>query len=126
MITAGRGKIISISSDAARVGSTGEAVYSACKGGIISFSKTLAREHARHRINVNVLCPGPTDTPLLAEITSGDDGAKVIEAMKRAVPMRRLGVPEDIAGAVVFFASSDSDFITGQVLSISGGLTMAG
>jgi len=126
MITAGRGKIISISSDAARVGSSGEAVYSACKGGIISFSKTLAREHARHRINVNVLCPGPTETPLLAEITSGDDGAKVIEAMKRAVPMRRLGVPEDIAGAVAFFASSDSDFITGQVLSISGGLTMAG
>jgi 2-hydroxycyclohexanecarboxyl-CoA dehydrogenase len=126
MIAAGRGKIVSISSDAARVGSTGEAVYSACKGGIISFSKTLAREHARHRINVNVVCPGPTDTPLLAEITAGDQGAKVIEAMKRAVPMRRLGAPEDVAGAIVFFASSDSDFITGQVLSVSGGLTMAG
>jgi 2-hydroxycyclohexanecarboxyl-CoA dehydrogenase len=126
MIAAGRGKIISISSDAARVGSTGEAVYSACKGGIIAFSKTLAREHARHQINVNVVCPGPTQTPLLAEITSGDQGAKVIEAMKRAVPMRRLGVPDDIAGAVAFFASPDSDFITGQVLSVSGGLTMAG
>jgi len=126
MIAAGRGKIISISSDAARVGSTGEAVYAACKGGIISFSKTLAREHARHHINVNVVCPGPTDTPLLAEITAGDRGAKVIDAMKRAVPMRRLGVPGDIAGAIAFFASSDSDFITGQVLSVSGGLTMAG
>jgi 2-hydroxycyclohexanecarboxyl-CoA dehydrogenase len=126
MIAAGRGKIISISSDAARVGSTGEAVYSACKGGIISFSKTLAREHARQHINVNVICPGPTDTALLAEVTAGEQGAKVIEAMKRAVPMRRLGVPDDITGAVAFFASSDSDFITGQVLSVSGGLTMAG
>jgi 2-hydroxycyclohexanecarboxyl-CoA dehydrogenase len=126
MIAAGRGKIISISSDAARVGSTGEAVYSACKGGIISFSKTLARELARYPVNVNVICPGPTDTALLAEITAGEQGAKVIEAMKRAVPMRRLGVPEDIAGAVAFFASADADFITGQVLSVSGGLTMAG
>lgn len=126
MIAAGRGKIISISSDAARVGSTGEAVYSACKGGIISFSKTLARELARHHINVNVICPGPTDTALLAEITAGEQGAKVIETMKRAVPMRRLGAPGDIAGAIAFFASADADFITGQVLSVSGGLTMAG
>jgi len=126
MIAAGGGKIISISSDAARVGSTGEAVYSACKGGIVSFSKTLAREHARHRINVNVICPGPTDTALLAEVTAGDQGAKIIEAMKRAVPMRRLGAPDDISGAVAFFASADADFITGQVLSVSGGLTMAG
>jgi 2-hydroxycyclohexanecarboxyl-CoA dehydrogenase len=126
MIAAGGGKIISISSDAARVGSTGEAVYSACKGGIISFSKTLARELARHHINVNVICPGPTDTALLAEVTAGDEGAKIIEAMKRAVPFRRLGKPDDIAGAVSFFASSDADFITGQVLSVSGGLTMAG
>jgi 2-hydroxycyclohexanecarboxyl-CoA dehydrogenase len=86
----------------------------------------LARELARHHINVNVICPGPTDTALLAEITAGDQGAKVIEAMKRAVPFRRLGAPDDIAGAVAFFASSDADFITGQVLSVSGGLTMAG
>lgn len=126
MIAAGRGKIVSISSDAARVGSTGEAVYSACKGGIISFSKTLARELARHHINVNVVCPGPTDTPLLAEVSAAEQGARIIEAMKRAVPMRRLGTPEDIAGAVAFFVSPDADYITGQVLSVSGGLTMAG
>jgi len=126
MVARGRGKIISISSDAGRVGSTGEAVYSACKGGIVAFSKTLARELARHHINVNAVAPGPTKTPLLEEITGGPDGAKVIEAMTRAVPLRRLGTPEDIAGAVAFFASSDADFITGQVLSVSGGLTMAG
>jgi 2-hydroxycyclohexanecarboxyl-CoA dehydrogenase len=126
MIAAGSGKIISISSDAARVGSTGEAVYAACKGGIISFSKTLARELARHRINVNVVCPGPTDTPLLQEVTSGEQGAKIIEAMKHSIPFRRLGTPEEIAAAVAFFASPDADFITGQVLSVSGGLTMVG
>ena len=126
MIAAGAGKIISISSDAARVGSTGEAVYAACKGGIIAFSKTLARELARHRINVNVVCPGPTDTPLLQEVTGGEQGAKIIEAMKRAVPFRRLGTPEEVAAAVAFFASPDADFITGQVLSVSGGLTMVG
>ncbi len=126
MIGAGRGKIISISSDGARVGSTGEAVYSACKGGVISFSKTLARELARYHINVNVVCPGPTDTALIAEIVSRPDGAKIIEAMTRAVPFRRLAKPQEIAAAVAFFASPDSDFITGQVLSVSGGLTMAG
>jgi len=126
MIQANAGKIISISSDAARVGSTGEAVYSACKGGVISFSKTLARELARYRINVNVICPGPTDTALLKEISAGPDGAKIIEAMKRAVPFRRLGTPAEIAAAVAFFASPDADFITGQVLSVSGGLTMVG
>jgi len=120
------GKIVSISSDAARVGSTGEAVYAACKGGVIAFSKTLARELARHRINVNVVCPGPTNTPLLHGIMQGDDGAKIIEAMKRTIPLRRLGEPEEIAAAVAFFASPDADFITGQVLSVSGGLTMAG
>jgi len=126
MIAAGGGKIISISSDAARVGSTGEAVYAACKGGIISFSKPLARELARHRINVNVICPGPTRTPLLEEVTSGARGAKVIEAMTRTIPFRRLGEPEEVAAAVAFFASPDADFITGQVLSVSGGLTMVG
>jgi 2-hydroxycyclohexanecarboxyl-CoA dehydrogenase len=126
MIATGRGKIISISSDAARVGSTGEAVYAACKGGIISFSKTLARELARYKINVNVICPGPTDTPLLKEVTAGQQGAKIIDAMTRAIPFRRLGEPEEIAAAVAFFASPDSDFITGQVLSVSGGLTMVG
>lgn len=126
MTAAGHGKIIFISSDAARVGSSGEAVYAACKGGVIAFAKTLARELARHRINVNVVCPGPTNTRLLDHITSQPDGARVIEAMVRAIPFRRLGEPDDIAGAVAFFASADADFITGQVLSVSGGLTMVG
>jgi 2-hydroxycyclohexanecarboxyl-CoA dehydrogenase len=126
MIAAGRGKIVNISSDAARVGSTGEAVYAACKGGVTSFSKSIARELARHHIMVNVVCPGPTNTPLIAELTSGEQGAKIIDAMRRANPFRRLAEPEEIAGAVAFFASADADFITGQVLSVSGGLTMAG
>jgi 2-hydroxycyclohexanecarboxyl-CoA dehydrogenase len=125
MIARGSGKIVSISSDAARVGSTGEAVYSACKGGIVSFSKTLAREMARHHINVNVVCPGPTDTPLLqGMVEAGSD--KLVESLKRAIPFRRLARAEEIAAAVAFFASPDADFITGQVLSVSGGLTMAG
>jgi 2-hydroxycyclohexanecarboxyl-CoA dehydrogenase len=120
----GSGKIVSISSDAARVGSTGEAVYSGCKAAIIGFSKTLARELARHHINVNVVCPGPTETALLREAMAGRAG--VLEAMTRGIPFRRLGQPEDLAGAVAFFASPDADFATGQVLSVSGGLTMAG
>ena len=118
------GKIIKISSDAGRVGSTGEAVYSACKGGIIAFTKTMAREMARYQINVNCVCPGATDTPLLAEITGGETGAKIIEAMVKAVPFRRLAKPEDIAGAVAFLASDEASFITVQTLSVSGGLTM--
>jgi 2-hydroxycyclohexanecarboxyl-CoA dehydrogenase len=126
MIERQSGKIINIASDAGRVGSTGEAVYSAAKGGVIAFSKTIAREMARYRLNVNVICPGPTQTNLLAEITGGEQGQKVIDAMVKAVPFRRLGTPEDVAGAVAFLASSDADFITGQVLSVSGGLTMAG
>ena len=126
MIERKQGKIISISSDAGRVGSTGEAVYSACKAGIIGFSKTLARELARSQVNVNVVCPGPTDTALLQQVTQGERGARVIEAMTRAVPFRRLGQPEEIANAVAFFASPAADFVTGQVLSVSGGLTMAG
>ncbi len=126
MIERKAGKIVSIASDAARVGSTGEAVYSAAKGGVIAFSKTIAREMARYRINVNVVCPGPTQTKLLEEITAGEQGQKVIEAMVKAVPFRRLGEPEDIAGAVAFLASGEADFITGQVLSVSGGLTMVG
>jgi len=124
MQSRGSGKIISISSDAARVGSSGEAVYAGCKAAIIGFSKTLARELAANHINVNVVCPGPTDTALLKTAMAGRE--KVLEAMARGIPFRRLGQPEDLAGAVAFFASSDSDFVTGQVLSVSGGLTMAG
>ena len=120
----GSGKIVSISSDAGRVGSTGEAVYAGCKAAIIGFSKTLARELARYQINVNVVCPGPTDTALLRDAMAGREG--VLESMARGIPFRRLGKPEDLAGAVAFFASADSDYATGQVLSISGGLTMAG
>lgn len=126
MVERGEGKIITISSDAGRVGSSGEAIYAACKAGVIGLSKTLARELARAKINVNVVCPGPTDTALLKEVTSGERGARIIEAMVKAVPFRRLGQPEEIAAAVAFFASPDSDFVTGQVLSVSGGLTMAG
>jgi len=124
MQSRGAGKIVSISSDAARVGSSGEAVYAGCKAAIIGFSKTLARELAANHINVNVVCPGPTDTALLKNAMAGRE--KVLESMARGIPFRRLGQPADLAGAVAFFASSDSDFVTGQVLSVSGGLTMAG
>ena len=126
MITAGGGKIVSVSSDSGRVGSTGEAVYSACKGGVISFCKTLARELARYSISVNVVCPGITDTALIQEVTQLEYGKKVIDAVVRTIPFRRMGRPEEIAAAVAFFVSPDADFITGQVLSVSGGLTMAG
>ncbi len=123
MVERQSGRIVNISSDAGRVGSSGEAVYSACKAGIIGFGKTVAREVARHGITVNAICPGPTDTALLEEVAQGNE--KVIESLKRAIPMRRLGRPEDIAGAVVFMVSDDAGFITGQTLSVSGGLTMA-
>jgi 2-hydroxycyclohexanecarboxyl-CoA dehydrogenase len=125
MIARGRGKIINISSDAARVGSTGETVYAAAKGGVLAFSKSLAREVARYRINVNVVCPGPTDTPFIQRLVEGGS-EKLVEALKRAIPFGRMANPEEIAGAVLFFASADADFITGQVFSVSGGLTMAG
>jgi 2-hydroxycyclohexanecarboxyl-CoA dehydrogenase len=127
MMQRSRGRIINISSDAARVGSSGESVYSACKGGIISFSKTLARELARKGVTVNVVCPGPTDTPILRGfLGEGDAGQKVYDALVRAIPMKRVGQPDDIPGIVAFLASEEAGFITGQVISVSGGLTMAG
>lgn len=115
------GKIINIASDAGRVGSSGETVYAGTKGGVIAFTKSLAREVARYNIQVNCICPGPTDTPLLRQ-----QPEKVREALAKAIPLKRIASPDDIAGAAVFFASSFADFITGQVLSVSGGLTMAG
>jgi 2-hydroxycyclohexanecarboxyl-CoA dehydrogenase len=122
MVSQGYGRIVNIGSDAGRVGSTGEAVYSASKGGIIAFTKTIAREMARHGITVNTVCPGPTETPLLAQAVSVNP--RLMEAMMRSVPMRRLGTPEDIAAAVDFLASEEAGYITGQTLSVSGGLTM--
>ena len=122
-----RGRIVNIASDAARVGSSGEAVYAACKGGLVAFSKTIAREHARHNITVNVVCPGPTDTALFADYKQGaGNPEKLMEAFTRAIPLGRIGQPEDLPGAIVFFASDAAGFITGQVLSVSGGLTMNG
>jgi 2-hydroxycyclohexanecarboxyl-CoA dehydrogenase len=127
MVQRGEGRVINISSDAARVGSSGESLYSACKGGIIAFSKTLARELARKGVTVNVVCPGPTDTPILRGfLGEGEAGQKVYDALVRAIPMKRVGQPGDIPGIVAFLASDEAAFITGQVISVSGGLTMAG
>jgi 2-hydroxycyclohexanecarboxyl-CoA dehydrogenase len=121
------GRIVNIASDAARVGSSGEAVYAACKGGLVAFSKTIAREHARHGITVNVVCPGPTDTALFAEYKAGaGNPEKLVEAFTRAIPLGRIGQPEDLPGAIAFLASDDAAYITGQVISVSGGLTMNG
>jgi 2-hydroxycyclohexanecarboxyl-CoA dehydrogenase len=126
MLRAGYGRIINVASDAGRVGSSLEAIYSGAKGGLIAFTKTVAREVARRGVTANAVCPGPTDTPLLGAIRGAPGrGDRVIEAMIRAVPMGRLGRPEDIGPAVAFLASEQAGFITGQTLSISGGLTMA-
>ena len=125
MTSRGRGKIISIGSDAGRVGSSGEAVYSGTKGAVIAFSKTMARELARHKINVNVVCPGPTETPLVEEMKQESElNRKIFGGMEKIIPLRRMGKPEDVAYAVAFLASDEAGFITGQVLSVSGGLTM--
>ena len=121
-----RGRVISIASDAGRVGSSMEAVYSACKGGIIAFTKTMAREMARSGVTLNAVCPGPTETALLAGFLEGAQGQKIYEGLKRAIPLGRLGQPDDIPGIVAFLASDDASFITGQVISVSGGLTMNG
>jgi 2-hydroxycyclohexanecarboxyl-CoA dehydrogenase len=114
-------RIVNIASDAGRVGSSGETVYAGTKGGVIAFSKSLAREMAPHRINVNCVCPGPTNTPLLASLPE-----RLRASLERAIPFRRPAEPEEIADAVLFFASDRAGYITGQVLSVSGGLTMAG
>jgi 2-hydroxycyclohexanecarboxyl-CoA dehydrogenase len=121
MIEAGSGKIINVSSDAGRVGSSGETIYAGAKGGIIAFSKSVAREVARVPIHVNCVCPGPTDTPLFASLPE-----KLRGALQRAIPFGRLAKPEEVAHAILFLAGCRSDYMTGQVLSVSGGLTMAG
>lgn len=115
------GRIVTVASDAGRVGSLGETVYSGAKGGVIAFTKALAREMARYDVTVNCVCPGPTDTPLMAAVPD-----KIKEAFARVTPMRRLAQPSEIADAILFFAGPQSQFVTGQVLSVSGGLTMAG
>jgi 2-hydroxycyclohexanecarboxyl-CoA dehydrogenase len=118
MATRKKGRIVNIASDAARVGSSGEAVYAACKGGLVAFSKTIARD---------VVCPGPTDTALFADYKEGaGNPEKLMEAFTRSIPLGRIGQPDDLPGAILFFASSDAAFVTGQVLSVSGGLTMNG
>jgi 2-hydroxycyclohexanecarboxyl-CoA dehydrogenase len=121
MIERSSGRIVNVSSDAGRVGSLGETVYSGAKGGLIAFTKSLAREVARYQINVNCVCPGPTDTPLMAAVPE-----KVQEGLKKAIPFRRLAKPSEVADAIVFFASDRASYVTGQVVSVSGGLTMAG
>lgn len=127
MVERNTGRVVSVASDAGRVGSSGESVYAACKGGIIAFSKTLAREHARQGIAFNVVCPGITETAMFDGFVAGSGNPdKLREAFRRAVPMGRLGQPEDLPGAILFLASDDAAFITGQVISVSGGLTMHG
>lgn len=122
MIAAGRGgRIINLASDAGRVGSAGESIYAGAKGGVIALTKSVAREMARHGITVNCVCPGPTDTPLFAA-----QPEKLKEALVKAIPFRRLARPDEVAAPVLFFASDAASFITGQVISVSGGLTMAG
>ncbi|AGP30028.1 SDR family NAD(P)-dependent oxidoreductase [Corynebacterium terpenotabidum] len=118
----GHSTIINIGSDAARVGSSGEAVYSACKGGVVAFTKTLARELARYGVTANAVCPGPADTPLFAQIS--EENPKLRTALEKSIPLRRLAQPEDLANAVAFFASPDTSYVTGQTFSVSGGLTM--
>jgi 2-hydroxycyclohexanecarboxyl-CoA dehydrogenase len=127
MVERRSGRIVNVASDAARVGSSGEAVYAACKGGLVAFSKTIAREHARHGLTVNVVCPGPTDTALFADYKVGaGNPEKLEEAFRRSIPLGRIGQPKDLPGAILFFASDDAAYVTGQVLSVSGGLTMNG
>ena len=122
----GYGRIVNIASDAGRVGSMGEAVYSAAKGGVIAFSKSMARELARDKVTVNAVCPGPAETPMTQAINSTEMGQKFMNGMIKVTPLKRLAAPEEVAAAVSYFASDEARFVTGQVLSVSGGLTMAG
>jgi 2-hydroxycyclohexanecarboxyl-CoA dehydrogenase len=127
MVKQRAGRVVNIASDAGRVGSSGEAVYSACKGGIVAFTKTMAREMARFNVTLNALAPGPTDTALFHDfIGEGEAGKKVHDALAKAIPLRRIAQPADIVGAIAFLASDDAGYITGQVISVSGGLTMHG
>jgi 2-hydroxycyclohexanecarboxyl-CoA dehydrogenase len=121
MAAQGFGSVVNLASDAGRVGSSGEAVYSAAKGGVIAFTKATAREMARHQVNANCVCPGPTDTALFASM----GGERLREALTKAIPLRRLGQPEDLANVVAFLASDEASFVTGQTVSVSGGLTMS-
>jgi 2-hydroxycyclohexanecarboxyl-CoA dehydrogenase len=116
------GVIVNVASDAAKVGSSGEAIYSAAKGGVMAFSKSIAREVARYKIRVNCTCPGPTDTPLMDEMKKGMP--KIIDAIEKAIPMRKIGMPEQQADAIVWLASDSASYITGQALSVNGGLNM--
>jgi 2-hydroxycyclohexanecarboxyl-CoA dehydrogenase len=120
----GFGRVVNVSSDAGRIGSSGEAVYSACKGGIAAFTKTMARELARANVTLNVVCPGPTDTPLFDSFVAESPG--LADALVKAIPLRRLGRPDDCPGTIAFLLSDDAEFITGQTISVSGGLTMQG
>lgn len=123
MVERGGGRLVNVASDAGRVGSSGEGAYSGAKGGVIAFTKTIAREMARHGITANSVCPGPTETPTLLK-TVAEGGEKYVEALKRSIPLRRLGQPSDVAAAVAYFASDAAGFTTGQTLSVSGGLSM--
>jgi len=126
MIERRRGRVVSVASDAARVGSSLESIYAGAKGAVISFSKSVAREVAKYGITVNVVCPGPTDTPLIRDMADDmGDGQRFVDALTRAIPMRRLATPDDVAPAIAFLVSDDAAFITGQTLSVSGGLTMS-
>ena len=125
MVKRGGGRIINIASDAARVGTSNEAVYSACKGGLISFTKSVARELASKGVLLNAVCPGPTNTPMMAGVLGeGEQAVKWKDAMVRGIPLKRMGEPEDYAGIVAFLASDDAQFITGQTISVAGGMNM--